>query len=146
MAKMPAKEISAASAAVAGINHLTATTSAFSMLISAYKDYNQIKQVETTKREMIYAQRDVAISRIQAQKEILQQYLKNSFSERANNFSKMFDLLDNGLIAKDDKLIAMAMSLIVKQMEKNPLDGINQLMSCNVIEQINDPNVDCIDI
>lgn len=144
--KLPIPAKGQLAGAVPGMNPLTATTSAFSQLVEAYREYNQIKQVETTKREAIRAGRDVALSRIQAQKEILQQYLRNTFSERADNFNHMFDILDKGLAAGDDKAIGAAMSMIVKQMEINPLDGIGQLMSCNVIDQINDPDVDCIDI
>lgn len=128
------------------VDPLSTTTSAFSLLVEAYKDYNHIKQVETTKREMIRAQRDVAISRIQAQKEVLQDYLQRTFAERASNFSHMFDMLDHGLASGDDKEIGIAMNMIVKQMEINPLEGINQLMSGNVIDQINDPDIDCIEI
>lgn len=131
---------------VPGVDPVSATTSAFSLLVEAYKDYNHIKQVETTKREMIRSQRDVAINRIQAQKEILQQYLQSTFAERASNFSNMFAILDRGIASGDDKQIGVAMNMIVKQMETNPLDGINQLMSSNVMDQIENPDIDCIEI
>lgn len=147
MSKLLVKKLpGVAKGPVPKVDPVSATTSAFSLLVQSYQEYVKIKQVETTKREMIRAQRDVAISRIQAQKEILQQYLESSFSERAANFTRMFDLLDEGLARGDDKAIGAAMSMIIKQVETNPLDGISQLMAGNVIDQINDPTVDSIEI
>lgn len=151
MAKVPVKKLSIPSKGnlpkgVPGVDCVSAATTGFTLLMETFKEYNQIKQTEETKRGMIRAQRDVALERIKAQKEILQQYLQNSFGERANNFQKMFEILDEGLATGNDKAIGAAMNMIVKQMEMNPLEGIGQLMSCNVVDQIDDPNIDAIDI
>lgn len=144
--KLPVPVKGTSPANVVRVDPISATTSAFSLLVEAYRDYSNIKQQETTKREMIRSQRDVAITRIQAQKEVLQQYLQNTFSERATVFNNMFAILDEGLASGNDKAIGVAMNMIVKQIETNPLDGIRQLMSVNVVDQIDDPDIDCIEI
>lgn len=130
-----------------GINAAFAVQPVLSELIGAYREYNRIKEEECTKRECIRAQRDVALCRIKAQKKILQQYLQETFKERARTFNKMFDMLDQGLASGDDKAIGLAMTVIVKQIETNPLSGIRELMAANnVVDQINDPNIECIEI
>lgn len=113
----------------------------FTMLVDAWVDYKKVREQEITKREQIHAVRDVQLERIRAQKEVLQQYLEGTFSERRQVISGMFEALDKGIDSGDEKIIAMAMNSIVETVKTSPLQGFQQMM-----QQLDDPNVDAIEI
>ena len=110
-------------------------------LISAWKEYKKIYEVETTKRAYIDAQREITLERIRSQRAIVEQYLGGVFSERKHSIDKMFEELDKGIEKNDDRIMSLAMSGIISTLQTSPLAGLKELS-----DQLKDPNVDIIDI
>ena len=110
-------------------------------LVNAWKDYQTTREVETTKRTQIAADRDVRLAAIHAQAEVVHRLIDKTFDERSNNFDKFFNLLEKGFAANDDRQINAALTMIVEQVKVSPMAQAMQMM-----KQINDPNVEYIDI
>lgn len=115
--------------------------SAFSKLVNAVKEYKTIKETEITKREYIRAKRDVAISKINAQKDILKIYFEHTFQERKNIFERLFNAFDKGIETNNDKAITYAMQGIISTMQNSPLQGVNDFM-----RQLENPDVQELEI
>ncbi len=107
----------------------------------AWFDYKKVREVEETKRESIRAQRDVAIAKIKAEKEILEKYLEQSFAERRYTIEETFKRFDSALESNNLELASQAMQSIVCIVKESPLKQINKL-----IDMTNDPTVDEIEI
>lgn len=123
------------------VDPISSTASSFSTLVTVWKEYKTIAEAEKTKRHIISEQSAVAIKRIEAQKDVLKHYINSSFTERANQFNKLFSELDKGIETNNTQLIDLAMGGIVQQMKTSPLTGIK-----DILQQIDDDNVDVIDI
>lgn len=113
---------------------------AYTGLIDSWKQYQEIKQREMTRREAIRADRDIALANIKAQKDILELYLNRTFDERKHNFERLFKTLD--IAIKNDNLELMngALSSIVEIAKTSPLAQARQLLA-----DVKDPNVKSID-
>lgn len=85
------------------------------MLGKTVMETSKFCQVQDSKRAQINAERDAYIAQIDAQKELILEYLERSFDERKVNFEHFFNRLDRAM-AKND---TQQMGLI--------LDSINQL-------------------
>ena len=110
-------------------------------LVNTWKEYQNTRQVEITKRDQIAADRDVRLLAIKKQADIFHDLIHRTFSERANMFDRCFDLLEEGFSSNDDRKINSALTMIVEQVKINPMAQAIQIM-----QQINDPNVKRIDI
>ena len=110
-------------------------------LLSAWQDYQTVREVEKTKRAQIKAKRDVDIMTIKKQASIFRQTIQATFQERAGIFDKSFALLEDGFCDDNDKKIEAALGMIVKQIEQNPIKQAVQLL-----KDIHDPNVHEIEI
>lgn len=110
-------------------------------LFNAWKDYQTTREVETTKRTQIAADRDVRLAAIHAQADAVHRLIDKTFDERSNNFGQFFDLLEKGFANNDDRQINAALTMIVEQVKVSPMAQAMQMM-----KQINDPNVEYIDI
>lgn len=122
-------------------NALAAVASSSKDLFDAWVSYKKVHEVEKTKRESIKAQRDVAITKIKAQKDILEQYLIQSFSERKFVIEETFKRLDSALESDNLDLASQAMQSIVSIVKESPLKQVNELVAMT-----NDPNIDEIEI
>lgn len=85
------------------------------MLGKTAMETSKFCQVQDSKRAQINAERDAYIAQIDAQKELILEYLEKSFDERKISFEQFFNRLDKAM-AKND---TQQMGLI--------LDSINQL-------------------
>lgn len=112
----------------------------FRMLASAYKDYKNICQYEHTKREAINAWKEVQVGKTNAQREFLEDYLKERFQERRHVIDEMFKRLDEGIENDNPELISMAMSAIENTVKSSPLQEAAQILLA-----MNDPTVDRIE-
>lgn len=113
----------------------------FTDLITAWKDYQTTRERETTNRAQIAADRDVRLAAIQAQADIFQGLISNTFGERSRNFDEFFTVLKAGFDSGDDRQINAALTMIVEQIKVNPM-----AQAVHMMHQINDPDVKCIDI
>jgi hypothetical protein len=67
-------------------------------------EWVQLVQAETTKRVDIAAWERTTVEEIRAKQEVLITYLNRSFDERAENFRRLFDLLDKAIADRSDKV------------------------------------------
>lgn len=119
---------------------LQATSSATD-LFNTYMEYKKTREIEKTKRRQIDADRDVRLSAIREQANILKLLIDNTFSERERNFNKYFSLLEDGFDSDDDKKINAALAMIVEQTKTSPM-----AQAVSMMQQIQDPDVKYIDI
>ena len=119
----------------------TQVAGSLSDLVNAWKDYQTTREIETTKRTQIAADRDVRLAAIHAQAEVVHRLIDKTFDERSSNFDQFFNLLEKGFAANDDRQINAALTMLVEQVKVSPMAQAMQMM-----KQINDPNVEYIDI
>ena len=95
--------------AEAGLGVLTKSEPSFLSAINemtfAWKEYKQVQAVEETKRAQILKDRDIAVTSIKEQAQLIRFALEKQFGERADNFSELFKRLDEGFERGDDKMI-----------------------------------------
>lgn len=116
--------------------------SGFTEVVSAWKEYKQVQAVEETKRAQILKDRDIAVTSIKEQAQLIRFALEKQFGERADNFSELFKRLDEGFERGDDKMIDSMLAGIVELSKISPLAQAVQA----VHQQLKDPNVDCVEI
>lgn len=127
-----------------GVKKLTPTldtASGFNNLVTAWKEYKTIQENEATRREQIWADRDVKLAAIREQANTIRQLIEGTFDERSKNFNQYFDLLEKGFSSNNDQMISSALALIVNQTQVSPMAQAAQLM-----QSINDPDVKSIEI
>jgi len=101
----------------------------FKLLIDAYKENYKVTEEETTKRHNITAMKEYEIEKIKAQKEIIKDYFEKIFSERKNNFQRMFNALDKGIENNNVEAIQASMTMIVTLSKESPLQDMKSLIS-----------------
>ena len=114
----------------------TAALDAFNLLVKTHHDYKVTAQQEHTKRADIAAWRDVQVASIQAQKDLLHDYLAQTFAERRHTIGEMFARLDKGIEDGNMDVMNMAMSSIVNIVQSSPLKEAQQIM-----QALYDPSV-----
>lgn len=116
-------------------------TEAFSGILKAWADYKQTAEIEGTKREQIRAWRDVHVTTIEKNTEILKEFLHYSFSERRETIDRMFETLDKGIESGNSDVISGAMNSIISITKTSPLAGVRELLA-----DFNNPAVKEIEI
>lgn len=111
-------------------------------VVSAWKDFKQTQEQQKTIRTQIMANRDIAVTSIKEQAQLIRFALEKQFGERASNFSELFKRLDEGFERGDDKMIDSMLTGIVELSKISPLAQAVQA----VHQQLKDPNVDCVEI
>ena len=111
-------------------------------VVSAWKDFKQTQEQQRTIRTQIMANRDIAVTSIKEQAQLIRFALEKQFGERASNFSELFKQLDRGFESGDDRRIDGALNGIVELSKISPLAQAVQAVQ----QQLNDPNVTCIEI
>ena len=98
-------------------------------MVSAYTEYLIIAEQEKTKRRDIEAWEKEAISRINAQRDLVITYLDRSFDERAENFRALFGVVDNALLSGDNEQLALALNSITEIAKSSPFKDLANLNS-----------------
>lgn len=106
-------------------------------MVSAYTEYLIIAEQEKTKRRDIEAWEKEAISRINAQRDLVITYLDRSFDERAENFRALFGVVDNALLSGDNEQLALALNSITEIAKSSPFKDLANLN--NVRAALNNP-------
>lgn len=96
-------------------------------LTEAAKEYGIIVEQEKTKREQIKAYKEATIEKIQAQRALLSQYLKESFQERSTILQKQFELIDQALASNDLPLLDRSLGAIVAIVHHSPFKDIQDM-------------------
>lgn len=114
---------------------------ALQSLYNSYFAYKETTQVETTKREAIAAWRDVKINEISSQRELLEQFMKETFKERALIIDGFFEKLDEAIESGNESLLEKSILGIISVAKHSPLMQAKEL-----IEAMRSPDVRVIDI
>lgn len=93
-------------------------------LVMMAGEVRKFEEAQVTKRVGIAAERDIAIANIRAQQELLQNYLDRSFDERAENFNKLFTIVDNALETSNMTALAMGLESVVKLATSSPFKDL----------------------
>jgi hypothetical protein len=92
----------------------------FEIVINAIKEYSIVQEQEQTKREDIWARRDVALAAIVAERDVLLTYMEHVFVERHRNFAHFFEMMDKGIMGNDSELIQKAMEGVLATILTSP--------------------------
>lgn len=107
---------------------LEAATGAFKRLIETHNEYKVIAAQEKTKREAIKAWKDVRLTELKNQQDILREYLDLTFKERRHMIDGLFDALDKGMEAGNLEVIDGAINGIVNIAKDSPLQQVDKLI------------------
>lgn len=110
--------------------------SAFSDMISAWRDYQSVREQQITERARIASDRDVNLTAIHEQASLLRLALTETFRERREVFDKSFAQLNQGLKDGNPEQVNAALTLITAQIKESPVAQAAQLM-----QSIHDPRI-----
>lgn len=96
----------------------------FKTIVEQAGEVRKFEEVQKTQRADISARRDIAIAKIEAQKEALQSYLDKSFDERKENFSKLFAVVDHALETNNMQELAMSLQGILTLADTSPFKDL----------------------
>jgi len=113
-------------------------TECFQQIVSAYAEYKIIAEQEQTKRREIDAWEKEAITKINAQRNLLMEYLDRSFDERAENFRALFAVVDSAIASGNNEQLALTLNTITEIAQSSPFKEIANLAS--VRAALDDPN------
>lgn len=90
-------------------------------VLREYVSYIKTATEQQTERERIAASRDVAVKRIESEREIILEYFKQRFTERSAALNGLFDILHTAVREKNEHAMDRALSGIVGIVEDSPL-------------------------
>ena len=95
----------------------------------AYTEYVIVSEEEKTKRRAIEAWEREAISRIEAQRDVMLRYLELSFDERSKQFDTLFELADKAIGDKDSKALSGILESIQEIANSSPFKDLSSVIS-----------------
>jgi hypothetical protein len=95
-------------------------------------------EVQETKREEIRANRDARIKQLEAQRDIILNYLDRSFDERRYLFEKHFKIVDHALMTGNTEELTLSLQTINDLAKSSPFKALADLG--NVQNTLNKPN------
>ena len=93
-------------------------------LVDACKEWAIVKEQETTKRQAITAQRDAALEKIRADREVLVTFLKGHFDAQGAALDGLFKGLDTALASGNPDLVGPILTSIVQTVKTSPLGDL----------------------
>lgn len=99
---------------------------ALNTIATHVSEWQRIQEEEGTKRNAISAQRDVLVQRIQADREMFLEALRENYKERAVVYCKSFDMLDKAIESGQIEIAQLAMAGILEQIKNNPLPSFGE--------------------
>lgn len=102
-------------------SEVASTLKAFS---EAATDAVKFCEVQKTKREEIKAERDVRIARLRVQRDIVMEYLKQSYDERRNLFEEQFKVVDRALMTGNTEVLALSLQSINDLAKSSPFKAL----------------------
>lgn len=106
---------------------LPGAAQALMAVVTAYADMVKSVEQEHTKQQAIAADEAATLARIRAQEWVVLDFLERSFSERRENFAKLFTKLDEAQAANDTQLMGALLVGIVDLAKASPLAGVLDL-------------------
>ena len=83
--------------------------------------YLKTRQEEQTKREHIWAKRDVLVTELDNEKEVILSYFEHRFAERKGALEQFYSLLHRAVDTGNDQQLQTALSGILGIIQENPL-------------------------
>jgi ribonucleotide reductase alpha subunit len=110
----------------------------FDTVASSYTEYQIISEQEKTKRREIEAWEKETITKINAQQQLLMEYLERSFDERTENFRSLFAVVDSAIACGDNEQLSLALNSITEIAQSSPFKELANISS--VRAALDDPN------
>ena len=83
--------------------------------------YLETRQEEKTKREYIWAKRDVLVTELNNEKEVVLSYFEHRFAERKGALEQFYSLLHRAVDTGNDQHLETALNGILGIIQENPL-------------------------
>lgn len=99
----------------------------FSQLVDAYSEYQRVVQEERTKRQEIAAWEKTLLAEIERRRDVMVQFLDQSFNERAENFKDFFALADQAILSGDNDQLSAVLDSIVDLAKASPFKDLADL-------------------
>jgi hypothetical protein len=109
----------------AGLSPVTMIGGRVAKVVNDYLKYAAVAEQEKTRRVQILAERDQAVARLSAQKEIILKYLDETFEERRSVINSAFRQLEGALKADDLTKVDAALTLILGVVKSSPFKNFN---------------------
>lgn len=84
-------------------------------------EYLKIREQERTKREMIWSKRDVLVTALNNEKEVILAYFEHRFKERKATLEQFYDVLHRATRSGDSGQLQIALDGILGIVKENPL-------------------------
>ena len=101
-----------------------AAAESFEKFITIAGEVVKFTELQETKRTQIRSNADVAIKKVEAMREVLQEYLTKSFDERSAIFAKHFEVVDSALINGDTAMLSAGLNAINELAASSPFKAL----------------------
>ena len=101
-----------------------AAAESFEKFITIVGEVAKFTELQETKRTQIRSNADVAIKKVEAMREVLQEYLTKSFDERSAIFAKHFEVVDSALINGDTAMLSAGLNAINELAASSPFKAL----------------------
>lgn len=101
-----------------------AAAESFEKFITIAGEVAKFTELQETKRTQIRSNADVAIKKVEAMREVLQEYLTKSFDERSSIFAKHFEVVDSALINGDTAMLSAGLNAINELAASSPFKAL----------------------
>jgi hypothetical protein len=101
-----------------------AAAESFEKFITIAGEVAKFTELQETKRTQIRSNADVAIKKVEAMREVLQEYLTKSFDERSAIFAKHFEVVDSALVNGDTAMLSAGLNAINELAASSPFKAL----------------------
>jgi hypothetical protein len=101
-----------------------AAAESFEKFITIAGEVAKFTELQETKRTKIRSNADVAIKKVEAMREVLQEYLTKSFDERSAIFAKHFEVVDSALVNGDTAMLSAGLNAINELAASSPFKAL----------------------
>ena len=101
-----------------------AAAESFEKFITIAGEVAKFTELQETKRTQIRSNADVAIKKVEAMREVLQEYLTKSFDERGAIFAKHFEVVDSALVNGDTAMLSAGLNAINELAASSPFKAL----------------------
>lgn len=118
-----------------------AVAASFEKFIIVAGEVAKFTELQKTKRTQIRANANVAIKKVEAMRDVLQEYLEKSFDERTAVFAKQFEVVDQALINGDNVMLSTGLTAINQLAASSPfkaladLNTVQQMLTTDEVEE-----------
>jgi len=123
---------------VKGVAVFTSPAECLRDIVTAYTEYKKVTEQERTKWREIDAWEKTTIAQINAQRDLLIEYLDRSFDERAENFRALFSVVDQAMATSNNEQLALTLHSITEIAKSSPFKELANLAS--VQAALDDPD------